>query len=111
MDTTHDRGPDTKRSLRAVATGAGLLYLMVIGCARHFEWTGFEPQPTPQRVVDGKAMPLTQVPAAHVAALDQNCIACHVDARDPHRSLQMACIDCHGGDPTATTQEDAHPEP
>jgi len=111
MNTTHDRGPEPKRTLRAVVAGGCLLYLMVIGCARHFEWTAFEPQPTPQRVVDGKSMPLTQVPAAHVAALDQNCVACHVDARDPHGSLQMACVDCHGGDPTATTAEKAHPRP
>jgi hypothetical protein len=93
-----------------VAAGC-LLYVSLVGCARHFEWTPFERQPTPRRMVDGQSIPLLQVPRAHVAELDRNCVACHTDARDPHGTLQMACIDCHGGDATATTKEDAHPKP
>ena len=45
-----------------------------------------------------------------------NCITCHEDLYFNHdignwfclRESPMGCIDCHGGDPTATTQETAH---
>jgi hypothetical protein len=44
------------------------------------------------------------------------CISCHEDLYFNHdtgnwfclRESPMRCIDCHGGDPTATTQETAH---
>ena len=45
-----------------------------------------------------------------------NCITCHEDLYFLHdtgnwfclRESPMRCVDCHGGDPTATTQETAH---
>lgn len=45
-----------------------------------------------------------------------NCITCHEDLYFNHdtgnwyciREASMRCVDCHGGDPTATTQEGAH---
>lgn len=45
-----------------------------------------------------------------------NCITCHEDLYFNHdtgnwfclRESPMRCVDCHGGDPTATTQETAH---
>ena len=45
-----------------------------------------------------------------------NCIKCHEDLYFLHdtgnwyciREAPMPCVACHGGDPTATTQEDAH---
>jgi len=45
-----------------------------------------------------------------------NCITCHEDLYFNHdtgnwfclREAPMRCVDCHGGDPTATTQEAAH---
>jgi hypothetical protein len=45
-----------------------------------------------------------------------NCITCHEDLYFNHdtgnwfciREAPMRCVDCHGGDPTATTQEEAH---
>lgn len=44
------------------------------------------------------------------------CITCHEDLYFNHdtgnwfclRESPMRCVDCHGGDPTATTQESAH---
>lgn len=44
------------------------------------------------------------------------CITCHEDLYFNHdtgnwfclRESPMRCVDCHGGDPTATTQETAH---
>jgi len=45
-----------------------------------------------------------------------NCIKCHDDLYFNHdtgnwfciRESPMPCVDCHGGDPTATTKESAH---
>lgn len=45
-----------------------------------------------------------------------NCITCHEDLYFLHdtgnwfclRESPMRCVDCHGGDPAATTQENAH---
>ena len=45
-----------------------------------------------------------------------NCIKCHEDLYFLHdtgnwfciRESPMPCVSCHGGDPSATTQEDAH---
>jgi hypothetical protein len=45
-----------------------------------------------------------------------NCVTCHEDLYFNHdtgnwfclRESPMRCVDCHGGDPTATTQETAH---
>lgn len=46
-----------------------------------------------------------------------NCIACHEDLYFLHdtgkwyclKESPMSCVDCHGGDPSATTREDATP--
>ncbi len=85
--------------------------LVVIGCAEHRAWTAFEPMPAPTKRVDGKVVPLVSVPIADVERLDANCLGCHENARDPHPVLRMSCVDCHGGDPAATTKERAHPTP
>ena len=58
---------------------------------------------------------------AYAQSLDQdvdngNCIKCHEDLYFLHdtgnwfciRESPMPCVACHGGDPTATTQEGAH---
>ena len=41
------------------------------------------------------------------------CVECHKTVHDPHytQSFHLGCCDCHGGDPTATTKEQAHPSP
>lgn len=46
-------------------------------------------------------------------AKSHGCVACHVGAVDPHEkaSLNIGCVDCHGGDPNATTKEHAHVTP
>ncbi len=111
MDPMQTRKPGTKRTLTAISAGACLLSLVILGCAEHREWTAYERQPMPQRDVDGTPTPLISLPAAYVEKLDANCVACHTGATDPHGSLRMACVDCHGGDPAATTKEKAHPTP
>jgi hypothetical protein len=46
------------------------------------------------------------------SAPSDGCIGCHTTARDPHPTPQgLSCADCHGGNGTATTKEQAHPRP
>jgi hypothetical protein len=43
-------------------------------------------------------------------AKSQSCLACHQKVEDPHSSgaLQLGCVDCHGGNASAPTKEQAH---
>ncbi|MGI9458276.1 MAG: hypothetical protein ACR2NU_17070, partial [Aeoliella sp.] len=47
------------------------------------------------------------------AAKSTGCITCHKTVRDPHFSptVHLGCVDCHGGDPNATTENTAHVHP
>ncbi len=65
-------------------------------------------------------IPFTAVPAQARASLsasaDNNCLVCHEDLYLLHdtgkayclNEAPMTCVDCHGGNPTALTQEAAH---
>jgi hypothetical protein len=66
-------------------------------------------------------LPLFAATPAHAQSLAQdidngNCIKCHEDLYFLHdtgnwfciRESPMRCVDCHGGNPEATTQETAH---
>jgi hypothetical protein len=54
----------------------------------------------------------TQVTGSRVSAPSQGCLTCHTTAKDPHPTPQsLSCADCHGGNGTATTKEEAHPKP
>ena len=109
---TNRRGPSRFASTAAsVALAAGTLSLLILGCVEHKSWTPYERQAEPVRVVDGTPTPLVSLAASVVEKLDANCVACHQGVGDPHGSLRMACVDCHGGDPAATTKEAAHPRP
>lgn len=67
--------------------------------------------------------PIAAVAVAEVSLLAQSkeqahgksagCIQCHHDAHDPHykETLNLGCIDCHGGDPTTAIKEYAHITP
>src|SRR6185436_8217615 len=62
--------------------------------------------PTPQ------ALRLAQTSARSGQAPSDGCLTCHVNAKDPHPVAQsLTCVDCHGGNGTATTKQDAHPRP
>ena len=60
---------------------------------------------------------LSRQSAADAAAKSRGCVVCHKDACDPHLqpdrplTVQLGCIDCHGGDGHATTKELAHVQP
>jgi hypothetical protein len=54
----------------------------------------------------------TQVSGTRVSAPSQGCLGCHTTAKDPHPTPQgLSCADCHGGNGTATTKDEAHPRP
>jgi Ca2+-binding EF-hand superfamily protein len=38
----------------------------------------------------------------------EGCLACHSGIEDMHPAASLSCVDCHGGDPKATTKEAAH---
>ena len=50
---------------------------------------------------------------ADVEAKSYGCVACHTGVTDMHRkdTVKLGCCDCHGGDPTATTEAAAHVHP
>ncbi len=43
-------------------------------------------------------------------AKSAGCIQCHKDCGDPHEkpTINLGCIDCHGGDPASVVKERAH---
>lgn len=67
--------------------------------------------PVPLEVRDLDLLRQTQ---AGALAKSAGCVACHQNAHDPHfdsaqlASFHLGCVDCHGGDPRATTKEHAH---
>src|SRR5262245_14282138 len=51
-------------------------------------------------------------PSARSGQASDGCMTCHVNAKDPHPVQQsLTCVDCHGGNGTATTKDEAHPRP
>ena len=48
--------------------------------------------------------------AADADEKSRGCLVCHEGIEKPHASqtVQLGCVDCHGGDPTADAMEDAH---
>ncbi|MFM7298128.1 MAG: hypothetical protein ACKO4Q_13025, partial [Planctomycetota bacterium] len=103
------RSSRAKALASSIALGFFAASLLVTSCMESRTWTPYERQQAPTRAVDGKAVPLMSLPATVIDQLDANCIACHEGVGDPHGSLRMACVDCHGGDPQAKSKEQAHP--
>lgn len=66
-------------------------------------------------IIPFTAIPAQARPPAQAGA-GNNCLVCHEDLYLLHdtgkayciNDAPMACVDCHGGDPTALTQEAAH---
>ena len=50
-------------------------------------------------------------PTEAAAAKSAGCITCHQGQHDPHgkpETVRLGCVDCHGGNPQATDQQQAH---
>lgn len=56
---------------------------------------------------------LARQTAAEAQAKSVGCIHCHQNVQDPHfkTTVNIGCIDCHGGDPTAKDVHHAHVHP
>src|SRR5947207_5994313 len=69
-------------------------------------------QPARTRILAALA---TTVKAAVVAAEEtsRGCISCHKNVEPMHASavVRLSCVDCHGGNASATTKEAAHVTP
>jgi hypothetical protein len=50
---------------------------------------------------------------AQAARKSAGCLCCHQNVHDPHfkETLNLGCVDCHGGDPTTDVKEQAHVHP
>jgi hypothetical protein len=56
---------------------------------------------------------LLQQTDAEATGKSAGCITCHQNTGDPHckETVRLGCVDCHGGDATATTKDRAHVPP
>lgn len=72
----------------------------------------FVSYPSQSQVVD-----LARQTVEMAAANSRGCLSCHKDACDPHQqpdrplSIQLGCVDCHGGNANAQTKQEAHIQP
>ena len=84
-----------------VVGGLTILAALIVGVQ---PWL-FGQQNSAPRQVD-----LRQQTKADADVKSHGCIQCHQNAVDPHEkgTVNLGCIDCHGGDATATTKESAH---
>lgn len=69
-----------------------------------------EPFPIPPDLVGVDL--LRQTPEM-AQAKSGSCVICHQNTHDPHgkNTLNIGCVDCHGGDATSSRQETAHVQP
>src|SRR5262249_27517932 len=71
--------------------------------------------PVPSRAIVAKPpMPedISNQTQAQADAKSAGCRACHAGIEEMHSDgLAIACVDCHGGNGTATTEEKAHVHP
>ena len=79
-------------------------------------WLCQEPfVPVRLRAQEAEVSP-SEAPGQLAAAVDnksRGCVVCHRGAHDPHAraSVQLGCVDCHGGDATASDKHKAHVAP
>ena len=103
---------------------AGLRGLLLLGLAACLGNSTATAQPAG----NGQALPsasqgaygynLLRQTEVEAAAKSQGCVQCHAGVGDMHARyvdgkpiVRLGCVDCHGGDPCATTAEKAHIHP
>ena len=82
--------------------------MTVVCCVTPTPWRPYE-RPTEEQgaqvlIVKGKN-------EAEKLRLSASCMECHKGVTDPHPRTLVSCVDCHGGDGTATTKAEAHVRP
>ena len=112
--------PCIRRTIAALFAFSATSLVLMVGCAER-------PRPRPPWTETPEAL-LGRIPAEPFEKPDEfmpdlraqtpetaaqrssGCVSCHEGARDPHpKSVYLACVDCHGGDASATTIEEGHP--
>jgi hypothetical protein len=78
--------------------------------AKRVNYVTAEPFPLPAGFAPER---LSQQTVQEAAAKSTGCIQCHQGVTDMHakETVRLGCADCHGGDPCATSKEDAHVQP
>lgn len=64
--------------------------------------------PTPEAEAAAASGPLA---TAEPMVEENQCITCHAGIEEIHPGYKLSCVDCHGGDATATTKDQAHIRP
>ena len=107
--------PWSRKLDRRPIAGAPLLGLifsaLACGCADREHWTPYESYGPEDavKIVNGEKVSLLALPEEIRLGENAGCMGCHEGARDPHPTLQMGCVDCHGGNGAALEKEDGHP--
>jgi len=71
---------------------------------------GVQPLGATDGEYDVPALVRTETPV-RAAVLGGACLTCHEGIEDIHPEFALTCVDCHGGDDTATTKDKAHVQP
>ena len=72
--------------------------------------TCLQPWSRGQEAVSTRDYALRQQTRAQAAIKSAGCIQCHANSHDPHEkgTVNLGCIDCHGGDAASGVKERAH---
>ncbi len=62
-------------------------------------------------VVTLAGCPGTKIPGTTYTKDNPGCLVCHGQLEDIHTAASVACTECHGGDFSTATKEDAHVQP
>ncbi len=114
MTNSRPNRVQTDRHRSKIRIAVGLWILIVIACCvteHEPEWTPYLPPGPPDVVAEGQTYSLYSMPAEVRLRANSGCIECHEGVTDPHPSLEIGCVYCHGGNGTATDVELAHPRP
>jgi len=102
-----------KRMLLVCVTGLIAGLVLFTSCAESPEWTEYRQLPAGHSQVHGELVNIRLQGADEASRKSENCVRCHEGVGDPHPNATdpIGCVDCHGGDASATTKEAAHPSP
>lgn len=95
---------------RAALAVAALAAFQLFSCRSTSDWRPYErpPESLAARIAETSF----QKGPDGTYLEDGSCVGCHVGCTDPHPTGRKAsCVHCHGGDPTRTDVEGAHPKP
>jgi hypothetical protein len=110
------------RAIAALILAAGSLAGVTIGRHRPSRVVQAQVPPSPRTApadpypvpAELRGIDLANQPPELAAAKNGACVACHAGQHDPHKkpqTVRLGCVDCHGGDPTATDKSLAHVHP